>query len=105
MYKCPHCGNPSISMKTAALFKLPFDGRALCPVCGTQLRMKWTVSRFLFPIYLFVRAVLGLVFHVHFDLGFVGEMTVAVLLVVLQIRLISYEEVCNGHEPPLGSMR
>lgn len=105
MYKCPHCGNPSISMRTAALFKPPFDGRAVCPTCGMHLRMRWTVSRFLLPVYLLVRSVLGLVFNVHFDLGFVGEMTVAVLLLVLQFRLISYKIVCSGQKPPISIMR
>jgi hypothetical protein len=63
------------------------------------------VSRFLLPIYLFARAALGLLFHVHFDLGFIGEMTVAVILVALQFRFISYKEVCSGHEPPIEPIR
>jgi hypothetical protein len=39
------------------------------------------------------RSALGLLFHLNFDLGFAGEMTVAVILTVLQIRLMSYKEV------------
>lgn len=92
MYKCPHCGKSTISMKAAALFKPPFDGRAICPTCRTHLRMRWTVSRFLLPIYLLTRSVLGLLFNIRFDLGFMGEITVAVILVALQLRFISYKK-------------
>lgn len=93
MYKCPHCGYRSILIGTAALFKPPFDGSAVCPICGTHLRLRWTISRFLLPLYMLIRSVLGLAFHVHFDLGFVGEMTIAVILVVLQFRFMSYKDV------------
>jgi predicted RNA-binding Zn-ribbon protein involved in translation (DUF1610 family) len=93
MYKCPHCGNRSISIGTAALFKPPFDGSAVCPICGTHLRLRWTISRFLFPLYMLTRSVLGLAFHINFDLGFVREMTIAVILVVLQFLFMSYKEV------------
>jgi hypothetical protein len=105
MYTCPHCGNLSISVRTAALFKPPFDGRAVCPICKAHLRMRWTVSRFLLPIYLFARSALGLLFNVHADLGFIGEMTVVVILVALQLRFISYREACSGHEPPVEPIR
>lgn len=93
MYRCPHCSNLSVSIRTAALIKPPFDGRAKCPVCGTQLKMKLTLFSFLLPIYLFSRATLGLLFHVHFDLGWFLEVAIMAVLFFLQIQLISYKDV------------
>lgn len=98
MYTCPHCGNASISIRSAALFKPPFDGRTVCPACGTHLRLKWTVFSFLLPMYLLSRSALGLLFHLRFDLGGAGEIMVLSILAVLQIRCISYREARNTHE-------
>lgn len=96
MYRCPHCGNLSISATSAALFKPPFDGRAKCPTCGAQLRIKLTVFSFLLPVYLFSRGALGLLFHLHFDFGLFWEVAIVTVLFFLQIRLITYKEACNG---------
>lgn len=98
MYRCPHCGKLSISIRTAALFKPPFDGRARCPVCGTQSRIKLTIYSFLLPIYLFSRGTLGLLFHLHFDFGLFQEVAIMAVLLFLQIQLISYKEVPGIHK-------
>ncbi|QJD99553.1 hypothetical protein HH212_05545 [Massilia forsythiae] len=57
------------------------------------MKIKLKVSNFLIPIYLFGRATLGMFFHLRFDAGFVGETAIAIILCVLQIRLMAYEEV------------
>jgi predicted RNA-binding Zn-ribbon protein involved in translation (DUF1610 family) len=92
MYRCPHCGKLSISTRAAALFRPPFDGRARCPVCGKQLRVKLTVFSFLLPMYLFSRGAIGLVFDFHFDFGLFWEVAIMAVLFFLQIRLIAYKE-------------
>jgi len=92
MVRCPHCGNLPISMRTAALFEPPFDGRAKCPVCGAQSRIKLTVSSFLLPMYLFSRGAFGLLFHVHLNSGLLWEVAILLALLVLQIQLIAYKE-------------
>lgn len=91
MYMCPHCRHFSISWR--AQLSPPFDGRTTCPCCGARLKIKLKVSNFLIPIYLFGRATLGMLFHLRFDAGFVGETAIAIILCVLQIRLMAYEEV------------
>lgn len=100
MYRCPHCGNLSISIRTAALFKPPFDGRATCPACRAQSKIKLTIFSFLLPIYLFSRGALGLLFHLHFNWGLLVEVAIMAVLFFLQIQLISYKEVHGGPELP-----
>jgi len=91
MYRCPHCGDLSISGATQ--FSPPFDGRVKCPTCGAELKVKITLANFILPAYLMSRSLMGLLFHIHIDLDVFWEMTIVLILAFLQIRLSTYEEV------------
>jgi predicted RNA-binding Zn-ribbon protein involved in translation (DUF1610 family) len=91
MYRCPHCGDLSIS--GASQFSPPFNGRVKCPTCGTELKVKQKTSNFILPIYLIGRSALSFLFDVRFDAGLFWEVAIVVTLAFLQIRLSSYVEV------------
>jgi hypothetical protein len=91
MYRCPHCGDLSVSGATQ--FSPPFNGRTKCPTCHTELKVKLSVWNFLFPLYFLTRAGLGFVFHIHLDLSLFGETVAGFIIAFLQIRFSSYEEV------------
>jgi uncharacterized protein (DUF983 family) len=87
MYRCPHCRKQSISW-TGQL-----SPRTTCPSCGAELKIKLKFSNFLLPIYFAGRAILGLAFHVHFDVGIFWEAAIVVTLATVQIWLSVYREV------------
>lgn len=91
MYKCPNCGNLSISGLTQ--LSPPFDGKVQCPVCRAELKTRMKFSNFLIPIYLIGRAMASLVFKVHFDFGFITEMCILLVLAFFQVRLCEYRIV------------
>ena len=91
MYTCPHCGDLSISAVTQ--LSPPFNGRAKCPTCGTEVKVKQKASNYILPIYFLGRSVLSLLFGVRFDVGWFWEMAILVILAFLQVRFSSYEEV------------
>jgi predicted RNA-binding Zn-ribbon protein involved in translation (DUF1610 family) len=91
MYRCPHCGDLSISGATQ--FSPPFNSRVKCPRCGTEVKIRMKASNFILPAYMFGRGMLGLLFGSHFDAGLFWEMAIVVSLAFLQIRLSEYEEV------------
>jgi predicted RNA-binding Zn-ribbon protein involved in translation (DUF1610 family) len=90
MYRCPRCGDLSISGATQ--FSPPFDGRTKCPTCGAELKVKHKSSNFILPLYLIGRSTLSLLFGIRFELDFVWDTLILVTLLFIQIRFIAYVE-------------
>lgn len=91
MYTCPHCKNNSITL----LDHLSSFGRRVisCSVCSAKIRIKRQASNYLFSTFLFSSILLN-----RFKKGMVDEhlllfLAFTIFLLVLQVKLIEYEEV------------
>jgi phage FluMu protein Com len=91
MYRCPHCGDLSVSAATQ--FSPPFDGRTKCPTCKVELKVKMKLSNFVLALYLFARALLGIVFGFHPNIEPFWEFSILLALFFIQVRFIEYAEV------------
>jgi len=99
MYTCPHCKKNSITL----LDHLSSFGRRLisCSVCSAKIRIKKQPSNYLFSIFLFSSIVLNRFKNNVIDEHILLFLALAIFLLMLQVKLIEYEEVFDAK--PLNS--
>jgi DNA-directed RNA polymerase subunit RPC12/RpoP len=90
MYRCPHCGDRSISAWSQ--FSPPFDSRTSCPSCGAKVKVKFKLTNLLVVAGLLGMTLPGVLFGSQYRIDPFIQMVGLIACAFLQIRLTAYEK-------------